>query len=119
MLTAHKIDSSKLVIGTIIALLLIWFWFDNSQLNNIEWKGFYYENAELSMNFMEEQQRFDSAPTFSSLQNCMHWGKEYLQNNPQDGFECAYGCRMGENMGLVCKDSTKMITTILYEGTFK
>lgn len=85
----------------------------------ITWQGFYYPKGEISTNSIDEQQRLDQAPKFTTVQDCMHWGKEYLKNNINDGFECSYDCRIEENWGLICKDTTKMITTIKNEGSYK
>jgi len=117
----------------ILAVFLTGCDLDTSLLNSIKsepsikWLGFYYKDAVYPSNQLSLQKMLDEAPSFSSIQACVNWGKELLAKNPAAGFECSYGCRYEEGVysegvgttvgeGIVCKDTTKMITRLEKEG---
>jgi len=106
-----------MMICAVIATIALYFILRSD--GKITWQGFYYPKGEISTNSIDEQQRLDQAPKFTTIQDCMHWGKEYLKSNSNDGFECSYGCRMKKDWGLICKDTTKMMTGITNKGVYK
>ena len=76
--------------------------------NNITWKGFYYKDSVYPSGSIEEKKMLDDAPNFFTLEACIEWGKNLTKNNPNDFFECAYGCRFDEDLQiLICEDKTK------------
>ncbi len=81
-----------------------------SSAPDIEWLGFYYKNQESNYSAIAQEAALEKAPRFTSIQNCLNWGKDLIANNPNDGFDCSYGCRFEEDFqAIVCKDTTKMI----------
>lgn len=86
---------------------------------NNTYVGFHYKNAVFDANIYSQQIRLDNAPKFSSLQACITWGKNLLTSNPRDGYECSKDCRIDGEWGIVCKDTTKMITTGSNTATYE
>lgn len=101
----------------VVCLVLVGGWFVLNNKPEVAWKGFYYKNAEMSLNLISQTKMFEQAPVFSTLQDCMKWGRDYLRANSSDGFECSYGCKV-DDLGLICKDTTKMITNIKNDGSY-
>ena len=86
--------------------------------SNPTYLGFYYKNAVYETGNFNEASRLQNAPRFNSLQACHSWGKNLLTSNPNDGYECSVGCRIEDDWGLVCKDTTKMITNNPSGGSY-
>lgn len=85
----------------------------------ITWLGFYYEDGIYQSDAFSQRIKLEEAPRFSSIQTCINWGNALLSKNPRSGFECSYGCRYEKEwQSTVCKDTTKMITTIKKEGVW-
>ncbi|MFQ5451963.1 MAG: hypothetical protein ACE5DQ_00170 [Candidatus Paceibacterota bacterium] len=84
----------------------------------IEWIGFHYPNRKISTDKISEARALEQSPRFNTLQDCMKWVKDMISAGSNAGFECSYGCRIDE-WGLICKDTTKMITTIKNKGLLK
>jgi len=78
--------------------------------NNPVYLGFFYKNAVYETGKYNEETRLQNAPRFNTLQACHAWGKNLLASKPKDGYECSTGCRIETDWGLICKDTTKMIT---------
>lgn len=78
---------------------------------DITWQGIYYPGATFPADATSQKALITNAKKFSTLTECIRWGRTELLKNPRDAFECAYNCRFDDKAkSIICKDTTKAIT---------
>jgi hypothetical protein len=70
-----------------------------------EWSALVYVDVQAQRLAVFNTDAMTQAPRFTTVQQCVEWGRSRVGSNPRSTFECGVGCRIVGG-GVVCRDKT-------------